>query len=80
MHLFLGSLECMKRMLLLPMCAVSVCQSVCLSVCHAIDFGGACSVCGVILCSLCQITLAPCFTRVRALTYLLLTYFLFQFM
>jgi len=32
-----------------------------LSVCHAAEFGGACSVCGVILCSLCQITLASCY-------------------
>jgi len=37
-----------------------VCLSVCPSVCHAAEFGGACSVGGVIRCSLCRITLASC--------------------
>jgi len=66
---FLGCIECMRCRLLLPICAVSVRQSVrpsvCLSVpqslCHAAKFGGACSVWGVIRCSLCQITLASCY-------------------
>jgi len=38
----------------------SVSLSVCQSVSHAAEFGGACSVFGVIRCSLCQITLAFC--------------------
>jgi len=42
----------MRRRLLLPMCAVSVR--------HADEFGSACTVCGVIRCSLCQITLTSC--------------------
>jgi len=37
-----------------------VCQSLSQSVYHAPQLGGACSVCGVIRCSLCQITFASC--------------------
>jgi len=45
---------------ILPMCTVSVCQSIRQSVCHMAEFDGVCSVCGVIWCSLCQIILASC--------------------
>jgi len=38
---FLGCIECMRCRLLLPMCAVSVHQSVGLPVCHARSFGAA---------------------------------------
>jgi len=41
MAVFLGCIECMRCRLLLPMIAVSVCQSLC----HAAQPGGACSVC-----------------------------------
>jgi len=36
----------MRCRLLLPMCTVSVCLSVCPSVCHVAAFGGMCSVYG----------------------------------
>jgi len=40
-----------------------VCLSVCRqSVCHTAQLRGACSVCGIIRRSLCQITLASCFS------------------
>jgi len=39
---------------------VSDVRGVCLSVCHAAELGGACSVCRVVRCSRCQITLAFC--------------------
>jgi len=74
----LSCIECMKCRLLLPMFAVSVSQSVslpaclpaclsvglsvCLSVTNAPNDSGSASLCGVIQCSLCQITLASCFT------------------
>jgi len=41
------------------MCAVFVCQSVRQSVCHTASLLST-SLCGVIWCSLCQITLASC--------------------
>jgi len=53
----LGCIECIRRRLLLPVIAVSVRQSVS----NAAQLGGACNVRGGIRCSLCQITLAPCF-------------------
>jgi len=53
----LGCFECVTCRLLLPMFAVSVCQSVHQSVCLSC---GTCSVLGVIWCSLCQIILASC--------------------
>jgi len=42
-----------------------VCPYVCQSVCHAAQFGSACTVYGVIQCSLCQITLASCYRTDR---------------
>jgi len=59
---FLSCIQCVRCSLLLPMCGV--CLSVCLfirqSVCDVAEFGGTCCVCGVICCSLCQITLVYC--------------------
>jgi len=54
---FLGCIECMRYRLLLPMCAVSACLSVSQSVTQL----NSASLCWVIRCSLCQITLASCF-------------------
>jgi len=61
---FLGCIECVSCRLLLPMCAVSVRQSFC--------HGGPTSLallCGVIRCSLCQITLASCIIFISILNF-----------
>jgi len=54
---FLGYVECMRCRLLSTMISLSVHMSVC----HVAQPGGVCSVCGVIRCSLCKITLASCY-------------------